>query len=113
VTIHLRTELGRISADRFGLGGYQDAMVGLLVTLSGKTWSVRDFKGAWGIDRSDRAKWSEEDRLRDLGLACMFLRDLLTKVNKQDVSGLVGIPIEATFSGNSLESWRLLDEVLP
>lgn len=107
-----RTELGKITHASFGFGGYQDAMLGLSISLGGKAWGCSDFKGAWGIDRSEHAKWSEEDRLRDLGKACMFLKGLLASAHKQCVSDLVGLPIEATFNGTKLESWRLLDEVM-
>jgi hypothetical protein len=111
-TVMTRTELGRIQKITFGWGGYQDAMLGLSITLGGKSWGVGDFKGAWGIDRSERAQWTEEDRLRQLGEACMYLRDLLKKANKQTLDQLQGAPIEATFDGNKLVSWRVLDEVL-
>lgn len=109
----MRIELGRITHAKFGFGGYQDAMVGLSITIGGKSWTCGDFKGDWGMDRTEHCKWSEEDRLAGLGRACMFLRDLLAAAHKQDVSGLVGLPIEATFDGNTLQSWRLLTEVLP
>jgi hypothetical protein len=108
----MRTELGRIQKASFGYGGYQDAMLGLSLTLGGKSWGVSDFKGAWGIERSEYCKWTEEDRLRQLGEACMFLREILQKAGKQTVDDLVGVPIEATFESNTLKSWRVLDEVL-
>lgn len=107
-----RKELGRIERITFGWGGYQDAQFGLSVTLSGKGWGVGSFRGAWGIKRSDGAEWTEEDRLKELGETCLYLRDLLTAAKKQTVDQLVGAPIEATFEGNKLSSWRILDEVL-
>lgn len=108
----IRTEIGRIQQVTFGEGGYQDACMGLSLTLGGQSWGVGDFKGAWGIERSDYCKWTEEDRLRQLGEAVMFLRGLLTKAKKRHVGELVGTPIEATFDGNKLVSWRVLEEVL-
>lgn len=108
-----RKEIGRIQRISFGYGGYQDAMIGLSVTLAGKAWGVSDFRGAWGITRSEHAKWTEDDRLRELGQACLFLRDLLDRTRKKSVEELVGTPIEATFDGTALKSWRVLDEVLP
>lgn len=107
-----RTELGSIKTASFGFGGYQDAQLGLSITLGGKSWGCGDFKGAWGIDRSEYCKWTEEDRLRSLGEACMFLRDLLRTAKVSSVADLVGIPIEATFDGTLLQSWRILEEVL-
>lgn len=107
-----RTELGSIQKITFGWGGYQDVMLGINITLGGKSWGVGDFKGAWGVEWTDRCKWTEEDRRQELGEACMFLRDLLTKAKVQTLDQLQGIPIEATFDGNTLKSWRVLDEVL-
>lgn len=36
----LTTELGKITKATFGLGGYQDAQVGLWLTFEGKGWGV-------------------------------------------------------------------------
>jgi hypothetical protein len=107
-----RTELGRIQKISFGWGGYQDAMIGVSITIGGQLWGCGNFKGAWGTDRSEYTRWSEEDRLRQLGQACMWVRELLTKAKVQTLDQLQGVPIEATFDGNLLESWRILDEVL-
>lgn len=109
----MRTELGRIIKATFGFGGYQDAMIGLSITLGGQSWGCGDFKGAWGVKHTEHCQWSEESRLQQLGEACMFLKDLLETSHKENVSQLVGLPIEATFEGNALSSWRLLTEVLP
>jgi hypothetical protein len=108
-----RKELGFIQKCSFGWGGYQDAMMGLSITLGGQSWGVGDFKGGWGSTRTEHCKWTEDDRLRDLGGAVMFLKGLLEKAGKQSVEQLVGTPIEATFEGNTLKSWRVLEEVLP
>lgn len=113
VTPNLRTELGRITEATFGFGGYQEAMIGLSLTFGGKSWGCGHFEGAWGIDRSEYAKWSEEDRLRQLGEACMKLRDILRKSGKQHVGQLIGVPVECSFDGTLLKSWRVLEEVLP
>lgn len=110
--VSTRTELGRIQKIAFGWGGYQDAMIGVSITLGGKSWGCGDFKGAWGIERSERCQWTEEDRLRQLGEACMWLKELLTKAKVQTIDQLQDVPIEATFDGNKLVSWRVLEEVL-
>lgn len=108
----LRRELGKISSVRFGWGGYQDAQLGLSLSFSMKGSGVGTFVGAWGIERSEYAKWTEEDRLRQLGEAVMKLGSMLSKAHKTDVTQLVGIPVELTFEGNTLHDWRLLEEVL-
>lgn len=113
ITPTIRTELGRITKATFGFGGYQEAMIGLSLTFGGKGWGCGHFDGAWGIERSEGTKWSEEDRVLLLGEACLRLRDILAKTHKQDVAELVGVPVECSFDGTLLKSWRVLEEVLP
>ena len=108
----LRKELGKISHASFGWGGYQEAQLGLSLTFTMKGSGVGTFVGAWGIERSEYAKWTEEDRLRQLGEAVMKLGSMLSKAHKADVTELVGVPVELTFDGNMLHDWRLLEEVL-
>lgn len=106
-----RTELGRIQKATFGFGGYDDAMVGVSFTLGGESWGVGDFRGTWAT-RSERAEWTVEDQLGHFAQAVIFLRDVLAAAKKRDVAQLAGTPIEATFEGNRLSSWRVLTEVL-
>jgi hypothetical protein len=106
------TQLGKITSATFGWGGYDGAMIGLSIGLGGESWDCGDFKGAWGIDRSDHAQWTERDRKEQLGHACMFLRDVLRNAKKQTVDQLVGVPVEVTFDDNRMISWRVLEEVL-
>jgi hypothetical protein len=108
----MRKELGKIVAIKFGLGGYQDACIGLSISFGGKGWGVNTFIGGWAIERSDYCKWTEEDRLRDIGKAGMKLVEMLNATRKTDVTQLVGTPVECSFEGNELKDWRLLDEVL-
>ena len=105
-------ELGKIQSARFGYGGYQDAMIGLSLTFGGKGWGCGHFDGAWAIERDDYAKWTEQDRIDQLGQTVMNLNDILRKAKVQEVSKLKGIPIECTFEDMNLKSWRILEEVL-
>lgn len=105
-------ELGTIQKASFGWGGYQDVMMGLTVQLGGPSWGVSDHRGMWGQDRTEHCKWTEESRLKQLGEAVMWLRNILRDAKKMDVSQLAGTPVEATFDGGSLVSWRVLTEVL-
>jgi len=107
-----RKELGKISQVGFGWGGYQDAQLGLSLTFTMKSSGVNTFVGAWGIERSERSEWSEEERLRLLGETVMKLGAMLTASHRTDVTQLVGVPVELTFDGNLLKDWRLLEEVL-
>lgn len=112
----LRKELGRIQALRIGHGGYQDAMFGATFTLGGKGWGVNDFWGAWSpamVPRSESAKWTEAERAEEFSSMCRRLDLMLKTAHVNDVMQLVGQPIEVTFNEMSLDSWRLLTEVLP
>lgn len=107
-----KKQLGRISSARFGFGGYQDAMIGLSLTFEGEGWGVSHFDGGWGISRSEHCKWTEEDRIKSLGETVMNLKNTLTEAKVQDVSDLIGAPVEVQFDGNTLQTWRILKEVL-
>lgn len=110
------TELGKIENIRFGMGGYQDAQLGLTVTLGSKKscWGVQDFKGFWNyeVTASEHSKWTEVDRDLEWVNLMKFVGELLSKAKKASVEDLRGVPVEATFEGMTLKSWRILEEVL-
>lgn len=108
-------QLGKIEQVTFGLGGYQDAMIGLHVTLSGEGWGVCTDKSTWDcsmIECSPHAKWTEADRSRQYDEIVRYVSDLLAKAKVRSVDALKGIPVEATFEGHVIKSWRVLTEVL-
>lgn len=111
-----RTEIGKIQEISFGSGGYQDAMLGLSVTLGSDKggWGCGDFKGWWGPDvvRSQHTKWTEADRMNAHAETVMFIGELLQSAKKRTLAELKGCPVEATFENNRLKSWRLLTEAI-
>lgn len=108
----MRKELGKIKKAEFGLGGYQDAMIGISFDLGGEGWGVSDFWGNWALERSEHARWTEAERITQLGGMSMRIAKLLEDAKIRSVSKLAGIPIEVTFEGNALKEWRVLKEVL-
>jgi hypothetical protein len=110
----MRTELGKIAQVSFGFGGYQDMQIGVSFILEGVGWGVGDFRGAWSLSVKvgEATKWKEEDRDAELANTVKFLDGLLRDAKKQTLDQLTGVPIEATFNGNTLASWRVLKEVL-
>jgi hypothetical protein len=109
----VRKELGKIKSIRFGMGGYQDAMIGVTFEIGGQGWGVMDFWGDWGIERSEFAKWSEDDRIQSLGNMVMRVRTLLSDAGKEHLHQLANVPVEVEFKNYSvLKSWRILKEVL-
>lgn len=103
--------LGRIEKASFGCGGYQNAMIGLSLTLAspGSVWD--DFWGTFPPKPGDENK--DTAALMVLGTCCLRLSDILTKAKVTSVDNLVGVPVEITLNGrNTLKSWRVLEEVL-
>lgn len=108
----MRTQLGKITKIKFGYGGYQDAMIGVSFTLGNDGWGVNDFWGGWGIERNKYVKWTEEDRIKQLGEMTMKIKNLLDDAKKTNLDQLEGIPVEVTFDGIQLKEWRILKEVI-
>jgi len=105
-------ELGKIENVYYGLGGYQDAMLGISFQLSFGSCGTGDFWGYWDLERTEHCKWTEEDRLKFHGENTMRIGQLLKDAKVYKVEDLVGIPIEVTSEGMNMKSWRVLTEVL-
>jgi len=105
-------ELGRIADISFGLGGYQDVMLGVTVQLGTRSWGVADFNGTWSFPPSEGAKWTLEDQTKQWGEMCRWVASLLEDAKKQKLSELVNVPVEVTMEDGRLVSWRILKEVL-
>ncbi len=111
----MKTELGKISAVRFGYCGYQDLQFGLSLTFEGKGFGVgHDITYAWSLDMEcdEYCKWTEEDRDKGFAKIMREINEVMQKAKVHDVTKLKGIPVEITFDGNMLKSWRVLEEVL-
>lgn len=111
----MEKRLGKIQNVYFGLGGYQDAMLGLHVTLGDGAWGVIDGRGDWDaelIKHSEYSEWSEEDRDKHYAEILRYVSKLLNDAKVSSVDKLKGIPVEVTFDGNLLKEWRVLTEVL-
>lgn len=105
--------LGKIQDIVFGFGGYNDAMVGFSITLSGKSWSVQDFKGCWPFKPSKSAAWTYGGETRRLGQITRDMADILKRANVLTLDKLLGTPVEVIFDdSNTLKSWRILEEVI-
>lgn len=111
----MEKKLGKIESVKFGIGGYQDAMIGLHVTLGNTGWGVGDSRCAWDaqmIECSKYCKWTEADRDKNYSDIMRYLSKLLNDAKVDSVDKLKGIPVEVTFDGNLLKEWRVLTEVL-
>lgn len=110
----MEKRIGKIQSISFGLGGYQDAQIGVSITLSSDKgcWGVCDFRGYWAMERSKNCKWTDDDRRAALGDMVMWVGDLLNSAKKTKLDQLKGVPVEVTFDGNTLKEWRILTEVI-
>lgn len=111
----MERKIGKLQTVYFGHGGYQDACLGLNVTLSGKGWGICDSNTAWDanmIKHSEHFKWTEEDRNKQYAEIMHYVSGLLADAKVSKVSELKGKPIEATFDGQRLKSWRILTEAI-
>lgn len=108
-------KLGKIESVEYGHGGYQEGMIGISFQLSfGNGLGVGDFWGYWcfGIEHDENCKWTEEERIKFLGETAMKISKLLLDAKVESVDELKGIPIEVSFEGFKMKSWRVLTEVL-
>jgi hypothetical protein len=108
----MRKELGKIQKFDVGLGGYDGAMFGMSVTLGGKGWGVGDFDGTWTRTPDESCAWTLEDQTKHWGEMCRRVAELMSKSKVTSCADMVGIPVEVSFNGSTLHSWRILEEVL-
>lgn len=108
--------LGKIEHISLGMGGYQDAMFGLTVTLAGPGGGCCDFKGTWCPGYMDPDgpyyKWTEEDRSKIFDETMRFIAKIMREAKKDSLDRMVGVPVEVEFENRSLKSWRILTEVI-
>lgn len=109
----MEDRIGKIQEVRFGIGGYNDAQMGLTVTLGSAkgSWGVMSFKGFWS-DRSPGAQWSESDQDVRFAEVVRYIRDLLRAAKVESLDQLVGKPVLVTFDGTDLKAWRILEEAI-
>jgi len=111
----LDVRLGKIEKVNFGIDGYQGSCLGLFVTISCGSICVMNNKSMWDynlVEYTEDCKWTEDDRDKEAIDIMKYISNLLQDAKVLTVDELKGIPIEATFDGMILKSWRILTEVL-
>jgi len=111
----MRKELGKISDVYFGLGGYQDACIGINLSFTTGNSGVSASKTAWDaelIKHSEHCEWSEESRNAEYAEIVRFISKLLADAKVIKVADLLNVPVEITVENNTLKDWRILTEVL-
>ena len=110
----LTKELGIIKDIYMGMGGFENAMFGLSITVGRPEsgWCAQDFIGSWDRDADEFCKWTNGDRDVEFLKASLKIRELLKLSKKRYLYELKGTPVEAIFEDNILKSWRVLIEVI-
>lgn len=101
--------LAKITKAELGHDG--DGRFGLNLVFTGSGIGCGTFEGTWA-QRSEHAQWSLADQAKAFADVMYLLRDTLTKAKRRHADQLVGVPVELTFEGNMLRSWRVLEEVI-
>ena len=110
-------QLGKIARAEFGIGGYQDAMLGLWLDFTwpgGGVSPPNETCWAYGvIDPSPNSKWTEADRTESVARMMKEVCLLLTKAKVKTIDELIGTPVEITFDDmGRCVGFRVLEEVL-
>jgi len=100
VSIDIKIEEGRI-----GLFSHLTSVDGDTVFINPSCWDPQTVN-------SDKAKWSGEDRDKDLSIIMRRISELLDAAKVSSLSELNGKPVEITISENMIKSWRILTEVI-
>lgn len=108
----MEERLGKITQCEFGMGGYQDAEIGLSLTFTGQGWGVSTFEGFWAAAPTERCEWSTDDQSAKFAYVTRRVRDLLKDGKVLSVSQLLNKPVRVEFEGNKLAKWWLLTEVI-
>jgi len=108
-------KLGRISKVKFGHCGYQNAEFGFYVYFEGNGWGTTDNWSFWDhklVSINEDTDWDETVRDAKMADICRRISALLNTAKVNHIDALKDMPIEATFEGRKLDSWRILTEVL-
>lgn len=104
--------LGKISSAEFGVVSDYPFLIGLKLTFSGDSWGVGD-GGKYTMNLTAQAWKDDFDKRGDTAVEkFQFVQDLLKAAKVENVSGLIGKPVEVTFENRIFKSFRILTEVL-
>lgn len=108
---NIQKVLGKIQDVSFG--HISDYEVGLCITFKTSAGNVQFSQTFFNVSVSSEGKeWEEEDRTEKYAEIVKTISVLLSTAKVSDIKDLVGIPVEVSFNGSLMESWRILVEVL-
>lgn len=111
--------LGKITSAEYGTVSDYPFLLGLMLSFSldGGGSGIGDGgKYTTNVEWSENCKWTKEDRKNHIEKITLGIHELLKDAKVNNVSGLVGVPVEVTISGSgwggSFKEFRILKEVL-
>ena len=108
----LTTHKGKISSIYFGLGGYQESMLGLHICFSFEMHKfIYTSDASWdyySVPHTDRSKWTEQARLDKYASITCSISELLAKAKVRDTGSLKNKEVTLTMDGLQLYSWELV-----
>jgi hypothetical protein len=108
-------ELGKIEHVSFGIGGRDDCMFGITITLASGGSKVMHFNGFWDYNRIEctaYTEWTEQYRDERFSKMTKYISNLLNDAKATTVEQLKDTSVEMEFDGNRLKGFRILTEVL-
>lgn len=107
--------LGKIESVWFGMGGYQDCMLGIHFSFSFDGCGIGHSVSEWdaeAIKHSEHCKWTEKDRSKRYDEIVRYISKLLKEAKVDRVERLAGKPVEIETENRTFKSFRILTEVL-
>lgn len=110
--IDLETKLGKIESVSFGV---EDGRLGLHFTFTFGSTGCVWYETIWDfatVERTEYSKWTEMEHEQEAVELMKKISNYLSDAKVSNIQDLKNRPIEATFEGRMLKSWRILTEVL-
>ena len=103
---------GKISSIYFGLGGYQESMLGLHICFSFEMHKFICTSDAYwdyySVEHTERSKWTEQSRLARYARINCNISELLNKAKVRELGQLKNKEVTLTMDGLNLYSWELI-----
>jgi hypothetical protein len=107
------TRLGRITSAEFGTT--VDNKIGITLHVAGEGWGIFIADVTYNyaaLKDKETPTWETESRRIECETIIDTISFILRDAKKTTLDQLVGVPIEATTTGSTLNTWRVLQEVL-
>ena len=109
------TRLGKIQSAEFGFIPPDNGMVGIKLILGGSGWGINVEDVAPNhalLKEGEVPDWSDEEYEIACKVIIRTISYVLADCAKDNLSAIVGTPVEVITQGSKLIHWRVLKEVL-